>query len=142
MKKPVEVIQGDKSLRLSLYIVVSSYLLLVLLIEPAIDFVLVSFVEHKNPASIEFVNKLKLIVSTLIYSVLALIPTLFTAWYGYRMIASSKIPPVLKQGETRFPFTVVVIKGKAAKMFGVLLIVVSFVLIFQMLVTSIKTIIS
>lgn len=142
MKKPVEVIQGDKSLRLSLYIVVSSYLLLILLIEPAIDFILVSFIEHKNPASIEFVNKLKLIVSTLIYSVLALIPTLFAAWYGYRIIASSKIPPVLTRDETRFPFTVVVIKGKPAKMFGILLMVVSFVLIFQILITVIKAVIS
>lgn len=134
MKKPVEVIQGDKSLRLSLYVIVSSYLLFIILIEPAIDFVLLSFVEHKNPASIEFVNKLKLIVSTLIYSMLALIPTLVAAWYGYRIIASSKIPPVLTHGETRFPFTVVVIKGKTAKMFGVLIIVVSLVLIFQVFI--------
>jgi len=134
MKKPVEIIQGEKPLRLTLYISVASYLLLVISIEPAIDFILLSLFEQKDPYSIEHLNKLKLILSALLYSLLAFIPAIFATWFGYRIIASSKLPPVLLSGKTRFPFTIVVIKGKPAKMFGVLIIVVSLVLIFQVFI--------
>jgi len=133
MRKPVEIIQGDKSLRLNLYIIVASYLLLIILIEPAIDFLLLLFFEQKNPDFFEKINQLKLIISTLIYTVLGLIPAFFASWFGYRIVASAKLPPVLLSGKTRFPFTVSVINGKPAKMFGVLIIIVSLVLIFQLL---------
>ncbi|MCK4865595.1 MAG: hypothetical protein KAT06_09200 [Gammaproteobacteria bacterium] len=138
MRKPVEIIQGDKSLRLNLYIIVASYLLIVILIEPAIDFLLLSLLEQKSPASIEQINQIKLIVSTLIYVLLGLIPAIFTSWFGYRVVASSKLPPVLLSGKTHFPFTVVVIKGRSAKMFGLLTIIISLVLIFQLFLHLIK----
>ena len=141
MRKPVEIIKGDKSLRLNLYIIVASYFLLIILIEPAIDFFLLSFFEQKDPSSIEQLNKLKLIVSTLIYCIVGLIPAFFASWFGYRIVASSKLPPVLLSGQTRFPFTVVAIKGKPAKMFGVLIIIVSLVLIFQLLLYAVKVLI-
>jgi len=85
MKKPVEIIQGDKSLRLTLYISVASYLLFVISIEPAIDFILLSLFEQKDPYSIEHLNKLKLILSALLYSLLAFIPAIFATWFGYRV---------------------------------------------------------
>lgn len=132
MKKPVEIIKGEKSLRLNLYIIVTSYLLLIILVEPAIDFFLLSFFEAKNIGYLEQLNKIKLVVSTIIYTVIGIVPALFAAWFGYRIVASSKLPPVLLSGKTRFPFTVVVIKGRAAKMFGILIIVISLLLIFQL----------
>ena len=138
MRKPVEIIQGEKSLRLNLYIVVASYFLLIILIEPAIDFFLLSFFEQKDPTAIELMNRLKLIVSTIIYTAVGLIPAFFASWFGYRVVASSKLPPVLLSGQTRFPFTVMVIKGKHAKMFGVLIIIISLVLIFQLLLYAVK----
>lgn len=138
MRKPLEIIEGDKALRLNVYIVVASYLLLIVLIEPVIDFLLPFFFEQKSYAIVEQLNQLKLITSTLIYTVLGIIPAVFTAWFGYRIVASSKLPPVLLSGKTRFPFTVVVIKGRAAKMFGVLIIIVSLVLIFQLVLYAAK----
>ena len=42
MKKTVEIIEGDKSLRLNLYLVVASFLLLIISVEPVIDFILLS----------------------------------------------------------------------------------------------------
>jgi hypothetical protein len=133
MRKPVEIIQGDKSLRLNLYIIVASYLLLIILIEPAIDFLLLLFFDQKSPDFFEKINQLKLIISTLIYTLVGLIPASFASWFGYRIVASAKLPPVLLSGKTRFPFTVAVISGRPAKMFGVLIIIVSLVLIFQLL---------
>lgn len=132
MNKPVEVIQGDKTLRLNLYILVASYILLIILFEPAIDFILLSLFEQKSPEFIDQINKIKLIASTFIYALMGLIPAGFLSWFGYRIVASSKIPPVLLSGKTPFPFTVVVIKGKHAKMFGVLIIIVSLTLILQL----------
>ncbi len=138
MKQPVEIIQGDKSLRLTLYIIVTSYLLLIISIEPAIDYVLLVFIEQNNSADIEQINQLKVILSVFLYSILAFIPASFASWFGYRIVASSKLPPVLLSGKTRFPFTVVVLKGKPAKMFGVLIIVVSLALIVQISIHFIK----
>ena len=138
MKNMPEIVQGDKSLRLNLYIVVTSYLLIVILIEPAIDIFLLEIIKQNNPGSIELINELKLVVSAFIYVTLGLIPASYASWFGYRIVASSKLPPVLLSGKTRFPFTVSVIKGKSAKMFGVLIITVSLVLIFQLLLYLIK----
>jgi hypothetical protein len=139
MKKPVEIIQGEKSLRLNLYIIIGFYLLLIIAIEPAIDFLLLSLFEPKNHVITEQLNSVKLISSTLIYTVLGILPATYTAWYGYRIVASAKLPPVLLSGKTRFPFTVVVIKGRVAKMFGLLIIIVSLVLIFQLILHFINT---
>ena len=141
MRNKLEVIHGDKSLRLNLYIVVASYLLIIILIEPVIDFFLLSLYEQKNPSSIEVINELKRVVSHLIYVALGLIPAVYASWYGYRIVASSKLPPILLSGKIRFPFTVLVIKGRTAKMFGVLVIIVSLVLIFQLLLHLFKVIV-
>lgn len=140
MRKPVEIIEGEKSLRLNLYIIVTSYLLLIILIEPAIDFFLYLVFEEKTAVLIEQVNKLKLVISTIIYTVIGLIPTFYASWFGYRVVASSKLPPVLLSGKTRFPFTIVVIRGKHAKMFGILIITVSLVVIFQLFIYLAKSI--
>ncbi|MDH5395129.1 MAG: hypothetical protein OEW97_02565 [Gammaproteobacteria bacterium] len=139
MRKPVEIIQGEKSLRLNIYLVIASYLLLLQFIEPMIDFVLLHSFEQKSIAVVDYLDHLKRIVSIIVYTLMGCVPALFFAWYGYRIVASSKLPPVLLSGKTRFPFTVIVIKGKAAKMFGVLIIIVSLVLIFQLLLNLVST---
>lgn len=141
MRKPVEIIQGEKSLRLNIYLAIATYLLLLILIEPMIDFVLMLSFEQKSVALVDYLDYLKRIVSVIVYTLMGCVPAMFTAWYGYRIIASSKLPPVLLSGKTRFPFTVIVIKGKVAKMFGVLIIIVSLVLIFQLLLNLISTLI-
>jgi len=142
MRKPLEIIEGEKSLRLNLYIIAASYLLLILLIEPALDLILLSLFEQGSLQHIETINKIKLLASTFIYSAMGIIPASYACWFGYRAVASSKLPPVLHSGKTRFPFTVVVIKGKHAKMFGILIITVSLVLIIQFLLHAIKVLFS
>ena len=141
MRKPVEIVEGDKSLRLNFYISVATFLLLIISVEPVIDFILLSIFDKNTSALIEHINKIKLVVSTLIYTIIGLIPAFYASWFGYRVVASSKLPPVLLSGKTRFPFTVVVIKGKHAKMFGVLIIVVSVVLIAQLFLYAIKVLV-
>ena len=139
MRKPVEIIEGDKSLRLNLYIIIASFILLAISVEPAIDFVLLKVYEQNTPVMLEHINKVKLTVSTIVYALIGLIPSFYASWFGYRVIASSKLPPVLLSGKTRFPFSVVVIKGKPAKMFGILIIVVSMILIIQLFLFALRT---
>lgn len=138
MRKPVEIIEGDKSLRLNLYIIIASFILLAISVEPAIDFILLTFYEQNTPVMLEQINKVKLTVSTIVYTLIGLIPSFYASWFGYRVIASSKLPPVLLSGKTRFPFTVVVIKGKPAKMFGILIIAVSMILIIQLFLFALR----
>lgn len=140
LKNTPEWVQGDKSLRLNLYIVIASYLLIVVLVEPAIDLLLLLIFEQQNLAAITLMNKVKLLASTLLYVVLGLMPASFASWFGYRVLASSKLPPVLLSGKTQFPFTVVVIKGKTAKMFGGLIIIVALALIFQLFLHLFKVV--
>ena len=141
MRKPVEIIEGDKSLRLNAYIILATFILLTISVEPLIDFILLSIFEQNTPVLLEHINKVKLTVSTIVYTVIGLIPAFYASWFGYRVIASSKLPPVMLSGKTRFPFTVVVIKGKPAKMFGVLIIVVSMILIIQLFLYAIRILI-
>ena len=70
MRKPVEIIEGDKALRLNVYIIVASYFLLIILIEPVIDILLPVLFEQKSYAIVEQLNQLKTITSTLIYTAL------------------------------------------------------------------------
>ena len=138
MRRSVEIIEGDKSLRLNLYIIVATFILLTISVEPLIDYILLSIFEQNTPVLLEYINKVKLIVSTIVYTLIGLIPSFYASWFGYRVIASSKLPPVLLSGKTRFPFTVVVIKGKPAKMFGALIIVVSMILIIQLFLFALR----
>lgn len=140
MRKPVEIIEGEKSLRLNLYIIVALYLLLTILIEPAIDLFLYSVFKEKTTLLIEQINQLKLVVSGIIYTVIGLIPAFYASWFGYRVVASAKLPPVLSSGKTRFPFTVAVVKGKHAKMFGILIITISLIVIIQLFMHLVKSI--
>ena len=138
MRKPVEIIEGEKSLRLNLYIIIATFILLTISVEPLIDFILMSIYEQNSALRLEQINRIKLIVSIIIYSVIGLIPACYASWFGYRVIASSKLPPVLLSGKTRFPFTVVVIRGRPARMFGILIIVVAMILIIQLFLFALK----
>lgn len=138
MKKEVEIIQGDPSLRLNLYVIIAFYILFIILIEPAIDFILLSIYKINAPLQLEQMNKIKIVLSALLYVALGLIPAFYASWFGYRIVASAKLPPVLLSGKTSFPFTVAVIKGKQAKMFGVLIIIVALVLVLQLFLYAAK----
>lgn len=140
MQKPVEVIQGDKSLRLTIYLILAFYILLLLLVNPALNFLLQLDIGPLKTLSIAELNKQKLHIATIIYTALAILPFIFFTWYGYRILASAKIPALLHSGRTRFPFTVVVIRGRNAKMFAILIITVSLMLIFQIFLYLAKNI--
>lgn len=133
-EKEPEIEYGDKSLRLNLALVVAGYFLLAVALQPLIDFLLVPDPAAANPYQVMELADEKKQLTGYIYSVWRMLPILFFLWYGWRIIASLRMPPA----GTRSPFTVRVVKGKQARMFGMLLILVALLLLYRELLTLIR----
>ena len=133
-EKEPEIEYGDKSLRLNLAVVVAGYFLLAVALQPLIDFLLVPDPAAANPYQVMELADEKKQLTGYIYSVWRMLPILFFLWYGWRIIASLRMPPA----GTRSPFTVRVVKGKQARMFGMLLILVALLLLYRELLTLIR----
>ena len=87
-------------------------------------------VELNTPQAVKNMNEQKIIISNMVFSVIRVLPMFVIAWLGYRVMSSARIPPA----RMKFPFTVPLVKGKTAKMIGILLLTVAFLQISQDLV--------
>lgn len=125
---------GDRSLRLNLALIIAVYFLIAIGLQPLIDFLLVPDPEAADPYRVMALADEKQKLTGYVYSLWRMLPILFFLWYGWRIIASLRVPPA----GTRSPFTVHVIKGKSARMFGMLLILVALLLLYRELITLIK----
>lgn len=123
MKRPHEIVPGDKDMRWRVLMVLAIYILWLLWLEPLIDWLLTLFVA--DPLNLATLNKDKIRLAGLAYSFSRMLPTLLFLWIGYRIIASASLPPA----RMKFPFTVVRIKGRTAKMFGLLCIGISLIVL-------------
>lgn len=132
-QKP-EFEHGDKTLRLNLALVVAGYFLVAVLLQPLIDFLLVPDPGTANPYQVMELADEKRKLTGYVYSLWRMLPILFFLWYGWRIIASLRVPPA----GTRAPFTVRVLKGKHARMFGMLLILVALLLLYRELLSLIQ----
>ena len=130
MKKPPEMVPADKSVRLNFYLAVASYILLTISLEQIIDFILLAGLDQNDAEAIAVMNKRKVIIANMAFTVIRVLPMLLFAWLGYRILASAKIPPA----RMKLPFTVPLIKGKNARMVGILILTLSLFLISQDLV--------
>lgn len=132
-QKP-EIEPGDKSLRLNLALMIAVYFLIAVLLQPLIDFLLVPNPEAANPYQVMELADEKRLITGYVYSLWRMLPILFFLWYGWRIIASLRLPPA----GTRSPFSVRIVKGKQARMFGMLLILVALLLLYRELHTLIQ----
>lgn len=130
MKKPPELVPSDKHVRLNFYLLLAVYILVIVLAESLIDFVLQIGVDIRDPQSIALMNQNKIIMTHIVVTVLHVLPMLMLSWLGYRILTSAKLPPA----RMKLPFTVPLIKGKNARLIGILLMVTSLFLISQDLV--------
>jgi len=130
MKKPPELVPGDKNVRLNFYLVLAVYILIIVSVETFIDFVLQVSVDIRDPQSIILMNQNKVIITNIVITVMHVLPLLLVAWLGYRILTSAKLPPA----RMKLPFTVPLIQGKNARLIGMLLIILSLFLISQDLV--------
>ncbi len=125
-REPVEFTEADKSLRLNVFIAVALYVMVAVLLEPVIDFVLTQGKTHiVDPQAMQALARRKEVLMSISFTLLRALPMLFFLWYGFRIIASAKLPP----GGMRFPYRVRRITGKQATMFGWLLMLVAVLLL-------------
>ena len=137
MKKPdkPEIIQGDKDLRINLFILLALYLLTGLMLGPLMDWSL--SLSEPDPLAFKEMAKQKQFVATIVFGVWRTIPVLFFLYFSFRVVASAKMPP---GGMKRFPFTVPVMKGRQASMFGLLIMVASFMLLYRELLLLVRNV--
>lgn len=133
-EKEPEIEYGDKSLRLNLALFIAGYFLLAVVLQPLIDFLLVPDPAAANPYQVMELADDKKQLTGYVYSLWRMLPILFFLWYGWRIIASLRMPPA----GMRSPFTVRVLRGKQARMFGMLLILVALLLLYRELLTLIR----
>ena len=124
MKKPPEIIPANQHLKINFYIFIAFYILLLIFIEPIIDYFLSLDVNNSNVLYINELNQKKKFLSLMSYGLLGLLPMLLLAWFGYRILSSAKLPPARME----LPFAVPLQKGRNAKIIG--LFIISLALLF------------
>ena len=127
MKDQDEYVTGDKQIGKNWLIVIFLYLLLLIWLEPLIDFLLTLNPPDKELGAIKAFNQKKAYITTVVFGMARSLPILLFLWIAYRIFLSERIPP---KG-MRLPFTVKLIKGQQAKMAGMSMIALSLLLLFR-----------
>ena len=127
MKDEEEFVKGDSRVGKNWLIVIFLYLLLLLWLEPLIDFLLTLNPPDKELGAIKAFNEQKAYIATVVFGVARSLPILLFLWIAYRILLSERIPP---KG-MKLPFTVKLIKGQQAKMAGMSMIALSLLLLFR-----------
>lgn len=130
MKKPPEIVPGDKNVRLNFYLFLAVYILIIVSAESLLDYVLLLGVDSRDPQSIILMNQNKIIITKIVITAMHILPLLMLAWLGFRILTSAKLPPA----RMKLPFAVPLIKGKNARLIGIILLISSFFFISQDLV--------
>lgn len=127
MSNKDEFIPGDRQVGKNWLIVFFLYVLLLLWLEPLIDFLLSLNPPDKELAAINAFNEQKAYVATVAFGIARSLPILLFLWVAYRILLSARIPP---KG-MKVPFTVKLIKGQNARMAGMSMIALSLLLLFR-----------
>lgn len=130
MKKPPEIVPANQSIKLNFYIFVASYILLLFLLEPIIDYLLLFDVNDSNLMLIDEMNQKKKVLTSIAYGMLRMFPILLAAWFGYRILSSAQLPPA----RMKLPFAVALQRGRNAKVLGLFIIGLSLLFIAQNIV--------
>ncbi len=133
-QKP-EIIPGDKQLAKSWLLVVAFYLLLLVWLEPLIDFILMQMPLTPTVEGIAALNKQKLYMSSVAFGVARSLPIMLFLWLGWQIVRAQRLPP---KG-MRLPVTVLLLEGRKAAMIGMVMVAVALMLLlreFSMLVSA------
>jgi len=114
MKKLPKIIPANKDLRINFYIVLAFYILMLILLEPMIDYLLLFDVNKTNIELVTRLNEKKYFLMHIVYGLLRLLPMMVLAWFGYRILSSAQLPPARME----LPFAVPEKKGRSAKLIG------------------------
>lgn len=121
MKKPPEIVPGDKQVRLNFYLFLAFYVLILISLEPFIDFVLLLGTDAQDPQSIILMNQNKIIITKIVMTAVQILPLFIFCWLGFRILTSAKLPPA----RMKLPFAVPLVKGRNARLIGLVVILSS-----------------
>lgn len=124
-EKP-ELVPADQRTRQNLLIIVAAYLLFLVWLEPLIDFLLSFDPLAADPLAMAGLNRKKILYASAAFAAARSVPIGLFFWLGYRIVTSASIPPA----RMKFPLTVQKIKGRQARMFGLLLMSICMFLIY------------
>jgi hypothetical protein len=127
MKHDDEYVKGDRQMVKTWLIVFFLYLLVLLWLEPLIDFLLTLNPPDKELGAIGAFNEQKAYIAAIAFGIARSLPILLFLWIAYRVLLSAQLPP---KG-LKLPFTVRIIKGQQAKMAGMSMIALSLLLLFR-----------
>jgi hypothetical protein len=126
-KDKPEIIPADKQVRRNWLILIGLYLLILLWLEPLIDFILMQMPLERSFEAIAALNQEKLYVTSIAFGIMRSLPILLFLWFGWQVIQAMRLPPK----RMRMPITVQVIKGQKARMMGMMMIAVALLLLLR-----------
>lgn len=135
MKRKNDIIPADQRVRKNWLILIALYILILLWLEPIIDFFLMQLPLERSHEAIVALNQKKAYVSSIAFGVMRSLPILTFVWYGLLIVQAQRLPP---KG-VRLPITVVLIEGPRARMIGMVMVAVGLLLLLRevaMLVTA------
>lgn len=121
-----EIVPGDKHTRQNLLIIIAAYILCLVWLEPLIDFLLGFDPLASDPLAMTGLNQKKILYASVAYAAARSVPIALFFWLGFRIVASASLPPA----RMKFPFTMQRIRGRQARMFGLLLMGICLFLIY------------
>lgn len=127
MKRKNEIIPADKQLRKTWLILIALYLLILLWLEPIIDFFLMQLPLDRSHEAIVALNQKKAYVAGIAFGVMRSLPILTFFWFGLIVRQAGRLPP---KG-MRLPITVVLIEGPRARMIGMVMMAVGLLLLLR-----------
>ncbi|MDH5447091.1 MAG: hypothetical protein OEY52_16200 [Gammaproteobacteria bacterium] len=134
-KRP-EFVPGDKQVRQNWLIFIAFYILFLIWLEPLVDFLLSFDPTAVDPFAMSGMNEKKMRYASIAYAATRSLPVGLMFWLGYRVVTSARIPPA----RMKLPFTVQKVKGRQARVFGLLLMGVSLFLLYWEMVQLSRTI--
>jgi len=125
-QKP-EIIHGNKDLARRWLIIIALYVLLMVWLEPLIDFILMQLPMSPTEEAIAAMNQKKQYMTGVAFGIARSLPIMLFLWLGWQIMRSQRLPP---KG-VPMPLTVHVIQGRKAAMIGMVMVAVALLLLLR-----------
>ncbi|NOY71235.1 MAG: hypothetical protein GXP14_02490 [Gammaproteobacteria bacterium] len=127
MRPSPEYIPASRSTQQNWLICIAIYVLFLLWVEPIIDGLLTWNFIVPEQAQLDLLNKKKRYITDVTFGIARSLPLLLFLWFGWQVFVSQSLPPK----KIKMPFAVYRLEGVKVRMYGMLIILLSLVLLFR-----------
>lgn len=127
MRKKPEYIPTSRSIQQNWFIAIAIYVLFLLWMESIIDELLTWHLVNPGQAQLDFLNQKKAYVAGMVFGIARSLPILLFLWFGWQIYISQSLPPK----KIKMPFAVYRIKDAKVRMYGLLIILLSLLLLLR-----------